>query len=465
MVWSEISKSKARQMTLKARLIALVASALLISLAAGGVVIAVSASQWVQAEIDADAYMARQLVEARIAEEAEETESPNRIIDLLRALETSHHLHARYIQSASAPKTDAEPISAAGGAPTWLAPLLGVRPSVQAIPIAPDENRQGWIVITTEPAAGVAKVWRLIETGFAVILLFSVSTLTLVAFGLSHSLRPLGRLASALTRIGGGDYSLRVGSEGPAEIAHLGQHFDLMAEQLQAMQNRARALTAQLLAVQEQERRDIARDLHDDLGPSLLAANLDVQALIRLNRTQTYDAVEECARGLSRVLNRMQGQVRQMITRLHLESVEPFDLGAAAADLVGFWRERCPEITWHVALWDHWPELSPAQAVPLHRIVQEAVSNAVRHSGAQHVYIDCDREADTVVVRVRDDGSGIGLTSGNGFGLSGMRERIEALGGSLGIDTAPRQGTTIIARLPIQSGGGMNNAILNRAVA
>lgn len=457
-------------MSLKARLIVLVAGALLISLAATLVLIGLSASEWVQAEIDADARMAGQLVQARIAEEAEESESPNRIIELLHALEASHHLHARYLPVDPAANIEAEDSTVRMSAPSWLGPLLGVRPSVQKIAVTRDGERQGWIVITTDPATGIARVWRMVEIGLAAIVLFSVSTLALVTFGLTHSLRPLGQLASGLTQIGAGDYSLRVGSGGPAEIALLGRHFDLMADQLQSMQTRTRALTAQLLAVQERERRDIARDLHDDLGPCLLAANLDVLALIRLNQAQEREAVEECAGSLRSVLNRMQGQVRQMIGRLHLESGETFDLGAVTADLVGFWRERCPEITWHVAPWDHWPELSPAQAVPLHRILQEAVSNAVRHSGARNVYLDCAREVETTVVRVRDDGGGISEQTRTGFGISGMRERIEALGGSLTIVTGPGQGTTVAARLPIPSGGRtdvsrLDDAVLDRAVA
>jgi two-component system sensor histidine kinase UhpB len=330
---------------------------------------------------------------------------------------------------------------------------LGVRPSVQDIVVTRDGESAGRIVITTDPAADIAKVWRLIQTAFVAIFLFSASTLALVAVGLTQSLRPLGRLAAALTRIGGGDYAARVGARGPTEIALIGRHFDLMAEQLQLMQGRTRALTAQLLAVQERERRDIARDLHDELGPCLLAANLDVSALIRLNQGRRRDAVEECARGLGGVLDRMQDLVRRMIGRLSLESAEPFDLGAAVADLAGFWRDRCPEIGWTVAAWDCWPELSPAQAVPLFKIVQEAVSNAVRHSGASAIAIDCERQEDGgVAIRVRDNGSGIGANAGTGLGLPGMRERIEALGGTLTIESAPGRGTEIAARLPPQSG-------------
>lgn len=438
-------------MTLRTQLVALVAGALLISLAAGGTLIAVVASHWVRTEIEADARMARQLVEARLAEEAEEAESSDRIVELMESLEARQHLHARYLKNSAetAPSMDDDDISPRSEAPSWLYSLLGVRPSVERIPVLLKGQSAGEILIATDPSAEMSKVWQLIRLGLLAVVGMSMLTLALVTAGLTRSLGPLGNLAGALSRIGDGDYAARIGNAGPTEIALLGRHFDQMAEQLQAMQKHTRALTAQLLAVQERERRDIARDLHDELGPCLLAANLDVSALIRLNQGDRRDAVEECAQGLGKVLEQMQGLVRRMISRLHLESAEPFDLGAATADLAGFWRERCPEITWYVTAWDRWPELPAEQALPLHRIVQEAVSNAVRHSGARQVSIDCTLEADAVIIRIRDDGSGIGNHTSTGFGLAGMRERIEALGGSLEITSMAGEGTIIAARLPL----------------
>jgi two-component system sensor histidine kinase UhpB len=444
-------------MTLRTQLVALVAGALSISLAAGVILIAVVASGWVRGEIDADAKMARQLVQDRLAEEAEEAESSDRIVELMESLEARHHLHVRYIENgkpgADAPAPPAEQdddvTTGDGAAPSWLFALMNVQPTVQEIPVTIKGSNTGRIVIATDPSAEITRVWQLIRVGLLAILVVSVSTLTLVTIGLTRGLRPLGSLAKALSRIGEGDYSARIGADGPTEIALLGRHFDRMAEQLQAMQQHTRALTAQLLDVQQRERLDIARDLHDELGPCLLAANLDVSALIRLNQGDRRDAVEECARSLGGVMDRMQGLVRRMISRLQLESAEPFDLGAAVADLTGFWRERCPEIAWTVAPWEAWPELTPQQAVPLHRILQEAVSNAVRHSGAHNIAIDCVHEPDAVILRVSDDGSGIGDRAGTGFGLSGMRQRIEGLGGSLDIASQAGHGTAITARLPL----------------
>jgi two-component system sensor histidine kinase UhpB len=453
-------------MTLRTQLVALVAGALSISLAAGVILIAVVASGWVKGEIDADAKMARQLVQDRLAEEAEEAESSDRIVELMESLEARHHLHVRYIENGKPPaaasmppaEKDGDIPAADGAAPSWLFALMNVQPTVQEIPVTIKGRNTGRIVIATDPSAEITRVWELIRVGLLAILVVSVSTLTLVTIGLTRGLRPLGNLAAALSRIGGGDYSARIGADGPTEIALLGRHFDRMAEQLQAMQKHTRALTAQLLDVQQRERLDIARDLHDELGPCLLAANLDVSALIRLNQGDRRDAVEECARGLGGVMDRMQGLVRRMIGRLHLESAEPFDLGAAVADLTGFWRERCPEIAWAVAPWEAWPELTAQQTVPLHRILQEAVSNAVRHSGARNIAIDCLREPDAVILRVSDDGAGIGDRAGTGFGLSGMRQRIEGLGGTLDIASQAGHGTAITARLPLTTAAPQDGA-------
>jgi two-component system sensor histidine kinase UhpB len=430
-------------MTLAARLIILVAGALLLSLLAGGALILVAASRWVQAEIDTTARVARELVDERLAEAAEEAESPERLTELLRSLETGYHVQAVYRSQAAAP--------AAAGTVTVspLSRLLGVHRVVQEIPVVLEGSPAGSITLTLDPERDVAQVWRAFELGLAAIALFSTTTLILVALGLTRSLRPLGKLAQALSRVGTGDYSPRIEPGGPREIAFLGQRFNRMTGQLQQMQARTRALNAQILAVQERERRDIARDLHDDLGPCLLAASLDVSALIRLNRSDRRAAVEECAAGLAAVLGRMQDLVRHMIDRLHLDPAEEFDLAAALDKLVGFWRERCPDIMWQVALGEGWRSLPPAAAVTLLRVAQEALTNAIRHSGAGRVTLSGDADdGGGFVMEIADDGKGMADGTREGIGLPGMRDRVEAIGGIFAVGSAPGRGTTITVRLP-----------------
>lgn len=427
-------------MTLAARLIILVAGALLLSLVAGGVLILVGASRWVQAEVDTAARVAHELVDQRLSEAAEEAESPERLTELLRSLETGYHVHAVYRAADQAPAVRPP------AARSPLSRLLGVHPIEEEIPASLAGQPPGRIVLAIDPEPEVARVWRAIEISLAAIALVSTTTLILVALGLTRSLRPLGQLAHALSRVGIGDYSPRIAAGGPRETALLGSRFNLMADQLEQMQARTRALNAQILAVQERERREIARDLHDELGPCLLAANLDVSTLVRLNRADDRRAIDDCAASLARVLVRMQALVRGMISRLHLDPDETVDLAGRVQELVAFWRERCPGIEWQVSLGE--TGMAPAGAVALYRVAQEALTNAVRHSGARRIAVSCAADATGVTLSVRDDGVGMAAGGREGVGIAGMRERIGALGGTLTISSDPRGGTLVAARLP-----------------
>jgi two-component system sensor histidine kinase UhpB len=429
-------------MTLAARLIILVAGALLLSLLAGGLLILVGAARWVQAEVDTTAAVAHELIDQRLAEAAEETESRERLDELLQSLETGYHIRAVYLPLDQAAESSPVPVPSSA-----LSRMLGVHPTVQEYPVAVSGLPPGRILLTIDPEPEVRRVWRAIEISLAAIGLFSATTLGLVAIGLSRTLRPLGALAGALTRVGAGDYSPRIEAGGPRELALLGRQFNLMADQLHHMRARTRALNAQMLAVRERERREIARDLHDELGPCLLAANLDVSALTRLSRAGDRPAVEECADGLAALLVRMQDLVRGIIERLHLGPADSVDLAAAVDELIAFWQERCPEIEWHTDIRVAGDALPPATATALVCVAREALTNAVRHGGARRIAICCTEEGPDLVLTVADDGVGLGSDAREGIGIVGMRSRVAALGGRLAIGGAPGEGTTIAVRL------------------
>lgn len=430
-------------MTLATRLLLLVAGALLISLLAGGLLIVGAASHWVQTEIDTASHVARELVDERLAEAAEEDESPERLTELLRSLETGYHIKAVYYADSAAVSVSPRPVME----PTLLSQLLGVHPIVEEIAVSLPGRSAGRVVLTIDPQPEVAQVERAIELNMLAVVVIVTVTLGLVAIGLRSSLRPLSELASALSRVGVGDFSLRITPHGPRDVALLGLQFNRMADQLQKAQARARTLDAQMLAVQERERRDIARDLHDELGPCLLAANLDVSALVRFNRTENRQAVADCAGGLATLLAHMQELVGQMIGRLHLMPADHIDFPASVQDLVAFWRDRCPEIDWVVNCQPWAVTRSAATVTALLRVVQEALANAVRHSSAQTIAISCVEDGKDLWLTIQDNGAGIPENGRQGLGLAGMRARVEALGGTIEINSKAGHGTTITASL------------------
>jgi two-component system, NarL family, sensor histidine kinase UhpB len=386
--------------------------------------------------------VARALVHERVDEAVEEGEAPDRLTALLATLEQTNGIHAIYVPEASEPP---RPPQANG----FLAWLYRAQPIVTVEPLPRDGKIQGRIVLTTDPAEAMAGVRRAIEISLSAIALVSLSALVLIAFGLTHSLGGLRVLKDGLQRIGRGDYAARLPVSGPPDIAQIATQFNRMAAQLAESRATARKLSAQLATVQEQERRDIARDLHDELGPCLLAASLDVAALQRLQLQGDAVQALECAAGLGDVLERMRSLVRRMIDRLHLDPVQAPALGEAVEELVRFWAERCPDLHWRVAPKPAWGCVVDTQVLPLLRVLQEAVSNAVRHSGATEIDLDCRAEPGAVHILVADDGRGIGPDRPAGTGFKTMTQRIEALGGEISIGPGAERGTRVRIALPL----------------
>lgn len=201
-------------------------------------------------------------------------------------------------------------------------------------------------------------------------------------------------------------------------------------------EERLRQLSGRLIAAQEDERSRIARDLHDDAGQrlALLAIELD-----QLQAGSLADAV----RALSADLHRIAHQ-------LHPAILDQLGLLPAARRFAGELAAR-HGLTIEVVS-ERWPEALPRDAaLVLYRVLQEALQNAVKHSGADRVEIAFRGGGDELTVRVADQGRGFApeqLDGTHGLGLAGMRERLHLVGGGLRIESAPGGGTMLEAWLP-----------------
>jgi two-component system sensor histidine kinase UhpB len=256
--------------------------------------------------------------------------------------------------------------------------------------------------------------------------------LALVYVAIGAAFRPLRSLSAEFQRIGAGDYGGRVAECGPAELLSLQQGFNRMASELTATTARNRLLADQLLNIQEEERADIARDLHDDIGPHLFAVKMDAEMILKLCESGRHDAVSEQARSIQAAVGHMQRQVREVLSRLRPTRMTELGLNEAIFDLVRFWMDRRPDIDFRVSLLDDEADLPDQVKEIVFRTVQEATSNAVRHGRPKTVRIELVAEADGLCASIVDDGAGDAAKSdGGGLGLVGMRERIVSVGGSL----------------------------------
>jgi two-component system sensor histidine kinase UhpB len=275
-------------------------------------------------------------------------------------------------------------------------------------------------------------------------------SIVLVSQVVGRALRPLNRLSMALASVGSGEYGVRVEHAGPPEIVRLAQGFNAMVERLSAAEVRNLRLNEQLLTLQEEERTDLARDLHDEIGPFLFAVNLDAASIERAAASEQLTEVSERAHGIREAVEHIQRHVRAMLHRLRPASPVEAGLAPALSNLIAFWRTRQPKIDFNLDMTVDEDRLDDPTSAAIYRLAQEGLNNAVRHGCPHRVDIFVGiAEFSEVVVSVADNGTGLTAANLPGLGFIGMRERVESLGGRLNVGAdQDGRGLVVTARLP-----------------
>jgi two-component system sensor histidine kinase UhpB len=224
-----------------------------------------------------------------------------------------------------------------------------------------------------------------------------------------------------------------------------------MAARLAATDTDNRRLNEQLLTLQEEERSEIARDLHDEVGPFLFAINIDVANMTRLLNEGRAEELPLYTQSIADSVRHLQRQVRDMLGRLWPVGLAELGLAGGVRSLVAFWQRRYPDIEYRVSVAPDCGPLGSRADATIYRIVQECLSNAVRHGkpGVIAISIDRDPESGGVIVAVADDGSGLRAEPEMGYGLIGMEERVRVLGGRLTVSNRPEGGFAVTAALPL----------------
>jgi signal transduction histidine kinase len=217
------------------------------------------------------------------------------------------------------------------------------------------------------------------------------------------------------------------------------------ARRLVRLEADSRALSARLVRAQEEERRSIARELHDDVGQALSGLLLDVGAAARLDSTAE---IRPRLGGIAGQAERLVDSVRRIALALRPSMLD--DLGLVAA-LEWQAREVAKRggFAVEVAAEDEAGELPDPQRTCIYRVAQEALQNCARHSKAARVRVRLERASDGVALRVEDDGAGFRPARERGMGMLGMQERVAQLGGRLRVQSEPGRGTTVTAELPV----------------
>jgi two-component system sensor histidine kinase UhpB len=300
--------------------------------------------------------------------------------------------------------------------------------------------------VTTDAHNEIGEDWSQFRDGAAILALFSLLVLGLLHLAMARVSRPLRKLTGGFEAVGGGDYAVHVALRGPREISTLAEAFNRMTARLKRLEDANRRLTGQMLAIQEEERADLARDLHDEMGPFLFAMRLDAEAIQAEARKSGQSVIAERASGLGEAVGHIQSRVRSILKQLRPDGLAETGLKVAIGNLATFWQRHHGGIAIHVdvAREDFGAEADAA----IYRLVQEGLTNAARHGAAKQVWIAIAADEQAIRVTVEDDGVGLAAQGAGGMGLKGMRERLAALDGALRLGSRPGGGTRLEAVIP-----------------
>jgi NarL family two-component system sensor histidine kinase LiaS len=262
--------------------------------------------------------------------------------------------------------------------------------------------------------------------------------------GLVHRLQ---RLVAATSRFAGGDYTQRVHVSQRDEVGQLEEHFNLMAEQLVQSINQRQTLAEQNARLAERSR--LARDLHDSVKQQSFAVSMQLGTALAL-----FDVKPEAARPHLEEAESLAYHVQQELTTLIKElrpvALQDRGLPVALQEYVTTW-SRQQGIEAEMQITESWTAPLETEEA-LWRVAQEALSNIARHSRASSVQVALSCDKGMAILAIKDNGQGFDMEKLNcaGVGLHSMEERMQALGGTVKVQSKQGEGTRVMAQCPCE---------------
>jgi len=313
----------------------------------------------------------------------------------------------------------------------------------------------GTVSAIADPDAAISLAWQHIADNIHVALLMALAIAFFASLAIAHTLAPAQQIVAALQRMAHGQYRTSLPRFRSMELAMIGQAVGDLGERLaQATEERA-VLTRRLLEIRNDERRALARELHDEFGQNL-SAILAFASMIEATgaREQADSDVAQDARMISQATHRIMACLRGTLNRLRHPPAEELGLEACLVSLVDSWRsQNATQPMIQLDLQGDLTDVRGAVAATAYRVAQECLTNSLRHSAAREIVLRIERRTgaeNALLIRVEDDGGGDAakVEQSASFGLTGIRERVAALGGSLSIARA-RRGVSVAATIPL----------------
>lgn len=444
-------------MSLRVRLNLLITLMFLLVLFAGAMLVIHHARRAVEEETRSTANLTLNLLEVALSSKSPASNPLEAIFGHLARFEETRHLHIDLLRPDGTRESGYPPmaVSRPAEAPDWFVRL--VRPPALQLTrnIAPADSYGLQVVIEADPADEISEAWKEARALLGLLVVFCLLANGLVYFTLGRSMKPIDSILNALDNIERGDYNSRLPSIGLPELDVIVEKFNHMAEVLERSRAQNRLLAQKSLAIQEQERRYLAHELHDELGQSVSA--IKALAVSIGQRTAAQPEIAQSTQTIVDTSQRIYDVVRGMMRRLRPVILDELGLVPALQNVIDEWNDRHEETFCRLSVDGDLSGLTDEAKINVFRIVQEALTNVAKHARATEVEVCLRRTArdlggmrDILEISMSDNGIGFDAQHTTaGLGLLGMRERTEALDGQFELRTAPGAGVRLRITLPM----------------
>jgi len=351
------------------------------------------------------------------------------------------------------------------GVPDWFVRLVHVEDIRREMKIILNGHSIGSVVLIGYAGDEIAEVWSDNKHLAFVAIVLNVVVLGLLYFALGCLLKPLAELTAGLRSLEKGEFGHRLAPPRMRELARISKSFNVLADSLQAAKAANIRLTRRLVTVQDEERREIAAELHDEIGPCIFGLKANIASVERLAGDFPPGAAE-CLRErldtISEFTNKIQVLNRQLLGRLRPMALGHVPLEDIISGLIADLRRLNPRADISLSIGRIAGSYGDLIDLTIYRCLQEGITNAGRHGRAKHVTVTLEeRSADgawavepekspeLLKLSISDDGRGIAPGTRWDFGLTGIDERVRALGGTFAISGQPGIGTRLDIEIPL----------------
>jgi two-component system sensor histidine kinase UhpB len=419
--------------------------AVIIIMLLGGITAVWQARQSVAKEVESSINLALQMIEFGFAQMPRANRYGTNWLPQISALQQVRHIQISIAEQGKEPIeffTKKKSAEKEDFPPKWFINAVMTDYLTADYEITTSDGSQKMLLIEADPMDEITEAW-----GESLAFFWStVAMLVAIFFAINlvfHSmLKAVQSILSGLREVESGEYGNVLPSFKISEFNAISAEINAMSAALKMAEESNQALALHTIQIQETERQTMSRELHDEMGQSLTA----IKAMAVTTKQPNVD-VTLAADSIIEVCNHLAVVVRSMMRTLHPLSLVELGLGATLTDLITEWQRRNSDLEIKLNYDAALEQLDNKVAIHVYRIVQECLTNVVRHAQASKVDVNLNLNSERVEINVVDNGVG-GKADVQGFGVLGMKERVESLGGKFTFNSEENKGVHVKAWMP-----------------